>query len=175
MNGILTFGLILFFIISFFIVYEISRDKKQDETQDEDKDETKEKMLNIRKLILRSDLPMFMVKRRECYGHCPTYNAAFFYDGTVGYFGEESESRRGYYEFRLTDDQFKNINNLMDKIDIENLADEYDCQITSKNSTIVTFYCANFIKRVNVRCDVPEDLDEFLNAVHQLIMKRTKI
>ncbi len=165
MNGITTFGLILFFVISFFIVYEISKDKEE------------EQMLNIKRVRkMRSDLPMFMIKKRGCYGHCPIYNAAFYDDGVVGYFGEENVNRIGYYEFKLTDDQLKNVKDLMDKIDVPNLEDVYGSDITAERLTIVTFYCKDgFIKRVDLRHHLPNELANFLNITKDLVTKKTEI
>lgn len=155
---ILTFGLILFFIILFMIVYEISRD------------DTKEMMVTK-----RSELPLFNMQKTGCFGKCPIYDAAIYPDGTVAYNGDENVSRIGYYEFKLTKNELNDVKRQIDELDVLNLSGVYDGDITDVPTTILTFYSSGAAKRIRARYNIPPKLTTFINKMHILINKKNEI
>jgi hypothetical protein len=142
----------------FLIVYEISRDN------------TKEMMV-----AKRSDLPLFNMQKTGCYGRCPVYDAAIYPDGTVAYNGDENVSRIGYYEFKLTKNELNDVKRQIDDLDVLNLSNVYDGDITDVPTTILTFYLDGAAKRVRARYNIPPKLTMFITKMHILINKKNEI
>lgn len=155
---ILEFGFLLFFVILFFIIYELS------------KDDIKEKMTTK-----RSDLPLFNMQKTKCFGNCPVYDAAIYPDGTVAYNGDENVNRIGYYEFKLTKNELNSIKKDIADLDVMNLSNDYDGNITDVPSTILMFFQNGSTKKIKARYNIPPKLQSFINKMHKLINKKNEI
>ena len=145
-------GIILFFVISFFIVYELSKegDKR----------------------------PILDIKKTMCFGTCPVYSATIYDDGTVSYDGEMYVDKKGHDKFKLSTGQTSSLKSMINALNVNDLKDEYDGNITDLPSTLLTFYLPNQnnqVKKIRARYNTPEKLDAFIDMVHKMIMQKTQM
>lgn len=113
------------------------------------------------------------IEKTPCFGKCKVYKAEIFSNGAVTFYGEQNVKNIGKYYGTISYDQVKEIWKKADEINYMKLKSEYDDKmVTDLPTTITTLRPENEnkAKTIRVRYRAPEELYEFQQYIHQLVM-----
>lgn len=91
------------------------------------------------KLNLKENYDKIIISSSGCYGTCPIMNIEFNKNGHVDYFGENYNLKNGFYISKISNSEYKSIENTFKKSDILKLNNSYSAPITDLNTISVTF------------------------------------
>lgn len=120
--------------------------------------------------VLKESLFLTM-ERTPCFGKCPAYKITIFNTGNVIYEGYSHTSKIGKFKKQLTKKQLKEIQQMMDDIDITGMKDVYDSEVTDFPSTQL-FIISNgqHKKKILDRVDAPASLKQFEKLIDYLVL-----
>ena len=111
------------------------------------------------------------MERTPCFGKCPTYKIFIFNTGNVMFEGYSNTKYIGKFNTQLTKKQLKEIQQMMDKIDITGMRDVYDSEVTDFPSTILFLVSNNtHRKKILDRVDAPASLKQFEKLIDSLVL-----
>jgi len=121
-------------------------------------------------VVLKESLFLTM-ERTPCFGKCPTYKIMIFNTGNVIFEGFSNTKYIGKYKQQLTRTQLKEIQQMMDEIDILGMKDVYDSNVTDFPSTILFLVSNNtHKKKILDRVDAPASLKQFEKLIDSLVV-----
>lgn len=113
---------------------------------------------------------MLQYKTTSCYGRCPVYDFELFEDKTCTINGKLFYKVEGKNEGQLSDEQFQNLEMMIDSLDFFELQDVYDDTLLMDATT---YYIALNIegnyKQVKCRVNTPAHLRLFLSRLEAII------
>lgn len=118
--------------------------------------------MNNNKLLLH-------FKKTICFGTCPIYDALIFDDGTVIFEGKDYVKYIGTKQLNLSNNELNSIKNKINSINFFDLNSIYDDNITDLPSTYITYFDNNDVKTIKLRANVPKQLNELDNLIHNII------
>lgn len=111
------------------------------------------------------------MERTPCFGKCPSYKLFIFNTGNVIFEGYSNTKYIGKYKQQLTRQQLKEIQYMMDEIDITGMKDVYDSGVTDFPSTILYLVSNNtHKKKILDRVDAPTSLKQFEKLIDSLVL-----
>ena len=121
-------------------------------------------------VVLKESLFLTM-ERTPCFGKCPTYKIMIFNTGDVIFEGFSNTKYIGKYKQQLTRQQLKEIQYMMNEIDITGMKDVYDSGVTDYPSTILYLVSNNtHKKKILDRVDAPASLKQFEKLIDSLVL-----
>jgi len=120
--------------------------------------------------VLKESLFLTM-ERTPCFGKCPAYKITIFNTGKVVFQGFSHTKYIGDYGKQLTKKQLKEIQKMMDEINILEMKDIYDTDVTDFPSTILFLVSNNtHKKKILDRVDAPSELKQFEKLIDFLVL-----
>jgi hypothetical protein len=146
-------GIILFFVIVGYLVNEIPKlNSKKNNKMD----------------------PLLDFRQTACFGDCPVYSSTIYKDGTVRYYGEHNVKLKGKLKFKISEGSMFDLKNMINKLNVLELKEEYDSKITDLPSTFITFYLKNKntidVIKIRARDNIPKKLQELIDHISLLIL-----
>ncbi|MEJ6735597.1 MAG: DUF6438 domain-containing protein [Flavobacteriales bacterium] len=121
-------------------------------------------------VVLKESLFLTM-ERTPCFGTCPSYKIFIFNTGNVIFEGYSNTKYIGKFNTQLTKKQLKEIQQMMDEIDITGMRDVYDSEVTDFPSTILFLVSNNrHRKKILDRVDAPASLKQFEKLIDFLVL-----
>ncbi len=150
------------------VFFSCKNTEKVSSTSDETKKETK---TEASKPSITKEALFITMKRTPCFGKCPSYKIMIFNTGYVSYEGFSHTQYIGKYTNQLTKKQLKELQQMMDDIDITGMKDVYDSEVTDLPSTIL-FVVSNHQhkKKILDRVDAPASLKQFEKLIDYLVI-----
>jgi hypothetical protein len=147
--------------------------KNAEKTTEETVVKTKKPVLNKPSKspeVLKESLFLTM-ERTPCFGKCPTYKLMIFNTGNVVFEGFSNTKYIGKYGKQLTKNQLKEIQKMMDEINILEMKNVYDTEVTDFPSTILFLVSNNtHKKKILDRVDAPKELKQFEKLIDFLVL-----
>ena len=147
--------------------------KNVENTGDNKTIKTKEAILNKANKspeVLKESLFLTM-ERTPCYVKCPAYKITIFNTGNVLFEGYSHTKYIGKYGKQLTKKQLKEIQQMMDEIDILEMKDVYDTEVTDFPSTILFLVSNNtHKKKILDRVNAPSELKRFEKLIDFFVL-----
>lgn len=111
------------------------------------------------------------MERTPCFGKCPAYKIFIFNTGNVIFEGYSNTKHIGKFGNQLTKKQLKEIQKMMDDIDITGMKDSYDSEATDLPSTML-FLVSNMQhkKKILDRVGAPSELKQFEKLIDYLVI-----
>lgn len=119
--------------------------------------------------VLKESLFLTM-ERTPCFGKCPTYKIMIFNTGNVVFEGFSNTKYIGKYGKQLTKKQLKEIQNMMDEINIMEMENVYDSEVTDLPSTILFIVSNNTKKKILDRVNGPAELKQFEKLIDHFVV-----
>ena len=147
--------------------------KNAEKTTDENIATTKKPVINKPSKspeVLKESLFLSM-ERTPCFGKCPTYKLMIFNTGNVVFEGFSNTMYIGKYNKQLTKKQLKEIQKMMDEINILEMKNVYDSEVTDFPSTILFLVSNNtHKKKILDRVNAPAELKKFEKLIDYLVL-----
>ncbi|KFF04054.1 DUF6438 domain-containing protein [Flavobacterium reichenbachii] len=80
-----------------------------------------------------------IVSSSGCYGTCPIANVSIDKSGKIFYHGKHYNTQNGFFESKITENEYQKIQNNFKKANIQNLEDNYDADWTDDETITITF------------------------------------
>jgi hypothetical protein len=128
-------------------------------------------------LLPTEETILFAIDKGPCFGKCPVYAYQITTSGKVYYQGKEFSQPEGLYQFVLLPATIKWLDAQIVAARLQNLEDEYLCNISDATTTTVTAFSKGFSKTIVHRCgeEIQEllDLEQRVDSVvfHHLLSK----
>lgn len=86
-----------------------------------------------------------IVSSSGCYGSCPISNISIEKNGNILYYGQDYNTQNGFFQSKITQTQYEEIQTSFKKADIINLKDSYEANWTDDETVTITFIKNNKI------------------------------
>ncbi|MGE8343747.1 MAG: DUF6438 domain-containing protein [Flavobacterium sp.] len=86
-----------------------------------------------------------IVSSSGCYGSCPISNISIEKKGNVLYYGQDYNTQNGFFQSKITQTQYEEIQTSFKKADIINLKNSYEANWTDDETVTITFIKNNKI------------------------------
>jgi hypothetical protein len=86
-----------------------------------------------------------IVSSSGCYGSCPVLNISIDKNGNVLYYGQDYNTKNGFFKSTISKKDYQNIENAFKKADIKNLKNNYEASRTDDETITITFIKENKI------------------------------
>jgi hypothetical protein len=108
------------------------------------------------------------MERTACYGTCPIYNFTFTDKQVMDYNGLGFVDVLGEAQAEVSLEDVNAIKKRLQAINWDQLAETYPCNESDLPTVILTLQTKNYKKRVEVGCNPPADLQDFINWLDEL-------
>ncbi len=116
---------------------------------------------------------VLVIKRGPCYGKCPWYEAAFYDNGTVLYYGKKFVAHTGKYRLESTPEVVRSLLRKAREIGFMNMASEYPTdpnrKITDLPTTTIMVKFGRTAKTVKMTNEMPVELVEFGHDIDSVL------
>lgn len=110
------------------------------------------------------------MERTPCLGKCPSYKLTIFNTGNVTYEGYTFAEKKGNYQTKLTPAQLRELKQQIEKINLFEMQDKYDSQITDIPSCILLVNYKGKTKKIIDRHGGPNELKEFEKLIDFFVL-----
>ncbi len=170
------YSLLLFLILTFACSLPKKETKKELNT-------TKEKTV-IKKVIDNTEAPekklikeqktLVNIRKTPCFGDCAVYNVTIDKKGNVTFKGVEYVLEKGIHSFKLSDKEFKKLNDMFKTNSFDSFKTVYDnTNISDLPSTFIT----HNNKQIKIRLwkDIPDELINIHEYIEELLLNKNLI
>lgn len=118
--------------------------------------------------------PFLIFQKTPCYGPCSAYEAKILENGTVQFIDWQSELREDTLLLAISKKNMKALQKQVQQLDYSAWERAYLSGWSDMPTTYLTFYKnGKEVKRVKHQEGGPENLLDFMNSLHELIMHLT--
>jgi hypothetical protein len=110
------------------------------------------------------------MERTPCFGRCPNYKITIMNSGKVLYHGIKFTRKEGPYTKMLTAKQLSQIQTRIDEINLFELNDKYDSNITDIPAVALFVVYKGNKKKIFDRYGGPKELKEFEKLIDSIVL-----
>ena len=110
------------------------------------------------------------MERTPCFGKCPSYKLTIFNTGNVVYEGFTFAKKEGKHTKKLSKIQLTEIQDKIESINLFEMNDKYDSQITDIPSTILFVVYKGKKKKILDRVGGPDELKKLEKLIDFLVI-----
>lgn len=116
--------------------------------------------------------PFLLYRKSQCYGHCPTYEAMIYSDGTVQFVPIKYTPVTDTIIFALSAIELEKLKKAVADLNYKSLQNYYKTEWTDMPATHLYFYEAGKeVKHIKHQEGGPEYLIRFIDEVHEMLWK----
>lgn len=125
-----------------------------------------------KELINREKNTLVSLRKTQCFGDCPTYELYIDKEGNVTYVGKQFVIEKGTKDFKLSEGEFKTLQNKLNAKEFTSFKDTYDNpRLMDLQSTYITYAG----KQVKIRLwndTVPDELINLHEYLEGLLLEK---
>ena len=126
----------------------------------------------VKDLIKKEENTLIALRKTGCFGDCPSYNVSIDKEGQVTFNGKQYVLVEGVKEFKLSDDEFKQLSEKLAKNKFSSFKGVYD---NPNIMDLPSTYILHDGKQVQVRLwndEVPEELMDLHEYIEGVLLKK---
>ncbi|CAM1333735.1 DUF6438 domain-containing protein [Tenacibaculum aestuariivivum] len=118
----------------------------------------------LTKLIEKEDKTLISIRKTPCFGTCAVYEIIIDKEGNMFYNGIQFVQKKGNYKLKLSDKQFKKLNEMFSEKDFNNFKEVYENpRISDLPTTFITY------KGKQVKIRLWKNIPNELITIHEYI------
>ena len=124
--------------------------------------------------LIKKENTLVNIRKTPCFGDCAVYSVAIDKSGYVTFKGDEYVLKKGTHEFKLSDEEFKKLNDMFDSSDFSKFKTVYD---NTKISDLPSTFIIHNNKQVKIRLwkDIPDELINIHEFIEGILLDKNLI
>jgi len=123
--------------------------------------------------IAKNAKVLVYIRKTPCYGKCPAYEASFYDNGQVIYFGKSNIPLLGRYLYTVPKETIANFQNQARRINYHKLQKSWMLN-TDLPSTITEINFDGTTSKIEVQGNAPDDLRKLQELIHTTVITMTE-